>query len=61
MDDSGRVVHMTELPKGKCKVKDILKLAQPFGIITKYLFLNTKHEVSKVHLALLAEKCCESD
>lgn len=44
MDDSGRVVHMTELPKGKCKVKDILKLAQPFGIITKYLFLNTKHE-----------------
>ncbi|XP_078267397.1 matrin-3-like isoform X2 [Rhinoraja longicauda] len=44
MDEPGRVLHMTELPKGKCKVKDILKLAQPFGIITKYLLLNTKSE-----------------
>ncbi|XP_007889542.1 matrin-3 isoform X2 [Callorhinchus milii] len=43
-DDPGRVLHMTELPKGKCKVRDILKLAQPFGIITKYLLLNTKSE-----------------
>ncbi|XP_069755342.1 matrin-3-like isoform X2 [Narcine bancroftii] len=44
IDEPGRVLHMTELPKGKCKVKDILKLAQPFGIITKYLLLNTKSE-----------------
>ncbi|XP_072447291.1 matrin-3-like isoform X1 [Chiloscyllium punctatum] len=44
MDEPGRVLHMTELPKGKCKVKDILQLAQPFGIITKYLLLNTKSE-----------------
>ncbi|XP_078087334.1 matrin-3-like isoform X1 [Mustelus asterias] len=44
LDEPGRVLHMTELPKGKCKVKDILKLAQPFGIITKYLLLNTKSE-----------------
>uniref|UniRef100_UPI00398EEAA4 matrin-3-like isoform X3 n=1 Tax=Pristiophorus japonicus TaxID=55135 RepID=UPI00398EEAA4 len=44
LDEPGRVLHMTELPKGKCKVKDILKLAQPFGMITKYLLLNTKSE-----------------
>ncbi|XP_038651307.1 matrin-3-like isoform X2 [Scyliorhinus canicula] len=44
LDEPGRVLHMTELPKGKCKVKDILKLAQPFGIIKKYLLLNTKSE-----------------
>ncbi|XP_062909697.1 matrin-3-like isoform X2 [Mobula hypostoma] len=44
VDEPGRVLHMTELPKGKCKVKDILKLAQPFGPIAKYLLLNTKSE-----------------
>ncbi|XP_062909704.1 matrin-3-like isoform X2 [Mobula hypostoma] len=42
--EPGQVLHMTELPKGKCKVKDILKLAQPFGSIAKYLLLNTKSE-----------------
>ncbi|XP_072923905.1 matrin-3-like isoform X1 [Hemitrygon akajei] len=44
VDEPGQVLHITELPKGKCKVKDILKLAQPFGSIAKYLLLNTKSE-----------------
>ncbi|GCB78111.1 hypothetical protein scyTo_0021171, partial [Scyliorhinus torazame] len=43
-DEPGRVVHISELQRGKCMNRDLIKLAEPFGKVTNYLLIKSKGE-----------------
>ncbi|XP_078087353.1 matrin-3-like isoform X2 [Mustelus asterias] len=44
-DEPGRVVHISELQRGKCMNRDLIKLAEPFGKVTNYLLIKSKGEL----------------
>ncbi|XP_059846047.1 matrin-3-like [Hypanus sabinus] len=43
-DEPGRVVHISELQRGRCMNRDLIKLAEPFGKVTNYLLIKSKGE-----------------
>ncbi|XP_041049095.1 matrin-3-like isoform X1 [Carcharodon carcharias] len=43
-EEPGRVVHISELQRGKCMNRDLIKLAEPFGKVTNYLLIKSKGE-----------------
>ncbi|XP_060692989.1 matrin-3-like [Hemiscyllium ocellatum] len=43
-DEPGRVVHISELQRGRCTNRDLIKLAEPFGKVTNYLLIKSKGE-----------------
>ncbi|XP_078267406.1 matrin-3-like isoform X2 [Rhinoraja longicauda] len=43
-DEPGRVVHISELQRGRCMNRDLIKLAEPFGKVTNFLLIKSKGE-----------------
>lgn len=43
-EDPGRVVHISELQRGRCMNRDLIKLAEPFGKVTNFLLIKSKGE-----------------